>query len=111
MLLLVYIVLGCVVFSLAHGWSILDSLFFCFAILTTIGLLEIPLEGERNRLTPKDEVSGPFVLMCTAYLLNGLTLVSMCFNLLFAGNSSGSNWPFASTDDRFRLLRQTEGPS
>merc|ERR1719414_87519 len=40
--ILVYIALGAAVFATYQGWHFVDGLFFSFAVLGTIGLIDIP---------------------------------------------------------------------
>ena len=41
LLVLTYIFLGGVVFASYHGWSFVDGVFFSFALLGTIGLVQV----------------------------------------------------------------------
>ena len=72
-LLFVYIFCGAFVLSTAEGWNFIDSFYFCFAALFTIGL--DARHGGRH--------SASFVPLVTLYLLFGLGLVAMCVNIIF----------------------------
>lgn len=74
-ILITYICIGTVIFSLWENWSIVDGAYFCFVTLSTIGF------GE---LVPKNTFHGPELQLfaCCAYLLLGLVLVAMSFSLL-----------------------------
>jgi hypothetical protein len=55
---LCYISAGASLFCVSHGWSYVDSFFFCFAALGTIGIVE------NNQNEGKIEAGGPiFVLV------------------------------------------------
>ena len=118
LLIFSYIALGATIFSLSHGWNFLDSFFFCFTILSTIGIVKMPTSmgdsssssqsssisgqsrqkrGIQDRHKDEDgdggtgfsaESDGLFVLFCSLYLLLGLALMSMCFNLLTSSYSN-----------------------
>ncbi len=87
-----YILSGASVFSVCKGWPFLDSFFFCFAVLATIGLVQdgdiIDHSGSRSPDQANEEMAS-FVFLCTLYLLVGLALLSTCINLL--GMSGGFN--------------------
>ena len=90
---IVYIVLGGLVFASYHDWSFMDSLFFSFAVIGTIGLVDFPRHKDQSEredfakplaLTSNtgNTVGGLFVILCTGYLLIGLAILSMCVQLL-----------------------------
>lgn len=74
-ILITYICIGTVIFSLWENWSIVDGAYFCFVTLSTIGF---------GDLVPKNTFHGPELQLfaCCAYLLLGLVLVAMSFSLL-----------------------------
>ncbi|XP_037029867.1 uncharacterized protein LOC119069810 [Bradysia coprophila] len=72
-----YIIAGAFLFNSWEKWSILDSAYFCFITLTTIGFGDfVPAQGTAN-LSP--DVSIAF---CSLYLLFGIALLAMSFNLV-----------------------------
>ncbi|KAG8197367.1 hypothetical protein JTE90_013493 [Oedothorax gibbosus] len=77
-ILVSYISGGAVLFSLWEGWNFLDGSYFCFVTLSTIGF---------GDLVPGDSViseggSQEKLVMCSLYLLFGMALIAMCFNLM-----------------------------
>ena len=46
--ILAYIALGAVVFATYQGWNFVDGLFFSFAVLGTIGLIDIPASSSSS---------------------------------------------------------------
>lgn len=69
-MLVCYIILGSLLFHRLQDWSIVESLYFCFTSLGTIGF------GE---LTPKGNI-GQYT--ASGYILVGMALVAMCFSLI-----------------------------
>ncbi|XP_022239224.1 TWiK family of potassium channels protein 7-like [Limulus polyphemus] len=74
-----YICGGAFLFSLWEGWNYLDGAYFCFVTLSTIGF---------GDLVPGDTVvsdtagSQEKLVICSLYLLGGMALIAMCFNLV-----------------------------
>ena len=73
-----YICFGAVLFSEWEGWNFLDSSYFCFISLSTIGFGDI-VPGERVIRSQEIDVSFIF---CSMYLMLGMALIAMCFNLM-----------------------------
>lgn len=75
LILLSYICLGTVIFSIWENWSVIDGAYFCFVTLSTIGFGDI---------IPIKTFRGPELQLfaCCAYLMLGLILVAMSFSLL-----------------------------
>lgn len=69
-LLITYMMLGAVVFSIWEQWAFFDSLYFVFISMSTIGF------GDLVPQHPKRMI-GTFI-----YLLFGLALTSMCINVV-----------------------------
>lgn len=85
LLLFCYISAGASVFCVYHGqWSFVDSFFFAFTVLWTIGVVDSTNE-------PVNSNDGIFVLLCTLYLLVGLSILSMCFSLVQESTRFGMN--------------------
>ncbi|KAH8378850.1 hypothetical protein KR009_001746 [Drosophila setifemur] len=71
-----YILGGAALFAYWENWSFLDSAYFCFITLTTIGFGDfVPAKGV------KDE-SEQSIAYCSLYLLFGIALLAMSFNLV-----------------------------
>lgn len=70
MILICYVTSGAVLFHELQKWNVLDSIYFCFTALSTIGF------GE---LQPKDEL-GMYV--ASVYIIVGMAIVAMCFSLI-----------------------------
>lgn len=70
MILICYVTSGAVLFHELQKWGVLDSIYFCFTALSTIGF------GE---LQPKDEL-GMYV--ASIYIIIGMAIVAMCFSLI-----------------------------
>lgn len=79
LLLVAYVTFGSLVIALLEQWSIFDGVYFCFMSLTTIGFCDL-LPGVNVR--PATSTSTLVVWFCAAYILSGLTLTSMCVNML-----------------------------
>jgi len=71
-----YIFGGAWMFSGWEQWSFLDSAYFCFITLTTIGFGDfVPAQNVKENV----EVS---IALCSLYLLFGIALLAMSFNLV-----------------------------
>ncbi|XP_013780905.1 TWiK family of potassium channels protein 7-like [Limulus polyphemus] len=72
-----YICGGAVLFTIWEGWNFLDSSYFCFVTLTTIGFGDLvpgtAVLSEDAQLT---------LGLCALYLLFGMALLAMSFNLV-----------------------------
>lgn len=75
LLVIIYIVGGAFLFQMWEGWPFLDSAYFCFITLTTIGF---------GDLTPdqKMEDGEKRIALCSLYLLFGIAMIAMSFNLV-----------------------------
>ena len=74
-----YILLGGVLFKTLENWTILEGVYFCFITLSTIGLGDY-VPG--NSINDTDTQSELKLVGCSMYLLMGLSLIAMCFNLM-----------------------------
>ncbi|GAB0100448.1 zinc finger CCCH domain-containing protein 13 [Sergentomyia squamirostris] len=75
-LVISYIIAGAFLFSRWEPWTFLDSAYFCFITLTTIGFGDfVPATGVKAN----SEVS---IALCSLYLLFGIALLAMSFNLV-----------------------------
>ncbi|ESO10860.1 hypothetical protein HELRODRAFT_72133 [Helobdella robusta] len=76
-LMLAYLALGSLIFRASEDWSTLVCLYFCFITLSTIGF------GDYVPGVKLDEPgSKKFMIVCAVYLLFGLALIAMCFDLI-----------------------------
>ncbi|PSN35996.1 hypothetical protein C0J52_20005 [Blattella germanica] len=76
-LVVTYILCGAVLFMQWERWEFLDSAYFCFITLTTIGFGDfVPAKRVQNM---DAEVS---IALCSLYLLFGIALLAMSFNLV-----------------------------
>lgn len=73
-----YICGGAVLFSVWEEWNYLDGSYFCFVTLSTIGFGDL-VPGDT---VVSDSGSQEKLVICSLYLLVGLALIAMCFNLV-----------------------------
>lgn len=79
MLLLVgYIGMGATIFSVWEQWNYLDGSYFCFITLTTIGFGDLVPGAD----TISESGSEIKLVLCSLYMLFGMALLAMCFNLM-----------------------------
>ena len=76
LLVIVYIVGGAFLFQMWEGWSFLDSSYFCFITLTTIGFGDLTPD-QKNAADGEQRIA-----LCSLYLLFGIAMIAMSFNLL-----------------------------
>ena len=70
-------------FSEWEGWGYLEGFYFSFITLSTIGFGDM-VPGDSisdNGEAPSDPFNTKFVL-CSLYILVGMALIAMCFNLM-----------------------------
>lgn len=74
-ILISYISIGTVTFSIWENWSMVDGAYFCFVTLSTIGF---------GDLVPRQTFNGQDIQLfaCCAYLVLGLVLVAMSLTLV-----------------------------
>ncbi|CRK91749.1 CLUMA_CG005383, isoform A [Clunio marinus] len=70
MILICYITSGAALFHELQKWGVLESLYFCFTALSTIGF---------GDLQPKDDIG---MYAASAYIIVGMAIVAMCFSLI-----------------------------
>jgi Ion channel len=70
MILICYLTCGAALFHELQKWGVLESIYFCFTALSTIGF---------GDLQPRDEL-GMYV--ASAYIIIGMAIVAMCFSLI-----------------------------
>ncbi|XP_013793517.1 potassium channel subfamily K member 18-like, partial [Limulus polyphemus] len=69
-----YICGGAFLFSISEGWNYLDGAYFCFVTLSTVGF--------GDTVVSNAESSQHKLVICSLYLLGGMALIAMCFNLV-----------------------------
>ncbi|KAA0197524.1 hypothetical protein FBUS_03325 [Fasciolopsis buskii] len=74
----IYITVGAIIFANWEMWSILQSAYFIFITLSTIGFGDF-VPGIQNDQWYEDSVKPVF---CCFYLLIGISMVAMCFTLM-----------------------------
>lgn len=70
LILIGYVSLGAVLFHKIQHWTILESLYFCFSSLGTIGAGDLQPQG----------ASAQYI--ASGYILFGMAVVAMCFSLI-----------------------------
>jgi len=71
-----YILLGAFLFGYTENWDPLVAAYFCFITLSTIGF------GDYVPGTSLDSWRSQKNVVCGLYLVCGLALIAMCFNLM-----------------------------
>ncbi|XP_035709141.1 potassium channel subfamily K member 18-like [Folsomia candida] len=75
-----YIMGGAAVFSVWEKWGFLDSAYFCFITLSTIGLGDyVPGVSFGSAGTKEGQAQ---LIVCCLYLVLGLAIIAMSFNLV-----------------------------
>ncbi|CAG7727831.1 unnamed protein product [Allacma fusca] len=76
-----YLMVGAACFNAWEGWNLLDSAYFCFITLSTIGLGDLTpgksLEAEKSQGAGHGQL-----IFCCLYLVLGLAIIAMSFNLV-----------------------------
>ncbi|CAL4060919.1 unnamed protein product [Meganyctiphanes norvegica] len=70
---------GTILFQEYEGWDLLTSFYFCFISLTTIGFGDYVPGSSIESVEDGNRMS---FIYCSLYLMFGLALLSMCFNLM-----------------------------
>lgn len=73
-MMLIYIVGGALTLYHLEKWPLVDGLYFCFMSLSTIGFGDL-VPGLR-----KESVTTTW--FCSIYIMSGMALTAMCFNVL-----------------------------
>ncbi len=81
-----YIILGAFLFAAWEGWSVLDGFYFCFVTLSTIGFGDFVPGSSFDKAGGGDGddelLVNPQFVFCTIYILLGMAVIAMCFNLM-----------------------------
>ncbi|WAQ98057.1 KCNKI-like protein [Mya arenaria] len=82
-----YIIGGAVLFKYWEGWDMLQSSYFCFITLSTIGFGDV---------TPGRDFSDPLanvrLIIGTIYSIFGMAILSMCFTLMQEEMTAKFQW-------------------
>ncbi|CAL8129881.1 unnamed protein product [Orchesella dallaii] len=76
-----YIWGGGLLFAEWEKWSVLDASYFCFISLSTIGFGDL-VPGEAVAAESLEDAIQYSFVFCSLYLLLGMALIAMCFNLM-----------------------------
>lgn len=76
-----YVCGGALLFSEYEGWLFLDGSYFCFISLSTIGFGDF-VPGDKTYGTASDSLVNMSFVFCSMYLMLGMALIAMCFNLM-----------------------------
>ena len=74
-----YVIIGAILFGEWEKWDFITSAYFCFISLVTIGFGDMVPGDPVKDYT---EGSSTKLLVSVAYLLVGMALLAMCFNLM-----------------------------
>ena len=78
MIIAAYIFGGALLFSMWEDWDYLVGSYFCFITLSTIGFGDfVP-----GSIAHTDYSSNQKLIICCFYLMFGLSIIAMCFNLM-----------------------------
>ncbi|UJR31582.1 hypothetical protein I4U23_019069 [Adineta vaga] len=72
-----YLTLGAILFNIWEKWGFLNSFYFCFITLTTIGFGDFVPGSSLTVSAAKEKL-----ISAALYILLGLVLIAMCFNLM-----------------------------
>lgn len=72
-----YILLGTLLFSIWEGWDVITGTYFSFITLSTIGFGDVVPGTAMDQWANEQKL-----VLCAMYLVFGLSLIAMCFNLV-----------------------------
>ena len=81
MLIFGFIFMGAILFASWEGWSPTTAAYFCFVTLTTIGFGDYTPVKSFNGFE-HDPVAAMKMVFTVSYCIFGMTLLSMCMNLM-----------------------------
>lgn len=87
LLIATYIFLGAFMFGSWEGWDLLEGSYFCFITLSTIGFGDIVPGMDSNAWEQEEKL-----VLCALYLVFGLSLIAMCFNLVQEDVKAKCRW-------------------
>ncbi|XP_057669482.1 potassium channel subfamily K member 18 isoform X1 [Diorhabda carinulata] len=76
-IMFIYICLGTFVLYKLEDWPLLDGFYFCFMSLTTIGFGDMVPGAD-----PMQYDSSTTIWFCSIYIMSGMALTAMCFNVV-----------------------------
>ncbi|XP_045172160.2 potassium channel subfamily K member 18-like [Mercenaria mercenaria] len=79
MIIALYVLGGALMFSMWEDWNYLEGSYFCFITLSTIGFGDY-VPGSISGADSADNKER--LIICCAYLMFGLSILAMCFNLM-----------------------------
>lgn len=85
-LIVLYIGLGTIVFRATEKWNFIDGCYFSFSSLATIGFGDLKPGLHASTVSAKAEDIA--VGVCCIYILVGIVVIAMCFNLIQEDMSS-----------------------
>ena len=92
--MIIYLIIGTILFAEWEGWSYIDSVYFCVTSLAKIGFGDfVPGRTDRNALNldlDENIIMDPELIQIVQiklvitfiYILLGMAMVTMCFHLL-----------------------------
>lgn len=80
LLIILYILLGTVLFHTTEKWNFIDGCYFSFSSLATIGFGDLKPGLYASTVSAKAEDIA--VGVCCIYILVGIVVIAMCFNLI-----------------------------
>ncbi|KAJ6635738.1 TWiK family of potassium channels protein 18, partial [Pseudolycoriella hygida] len=81
MIMIGYIFMGSLIFLQWEDWSILNGCYFCFISLSSIGFGDF-VPGDKILSHSPGKMMDMRFIVCAIYLLLGMALIAMCFNLM-----------------------------
>ena len=88
---MIYIVIGAFVYQSWEGWSMIDSIYFCFITLTTIGFGDL-VPGQQMSPNESDLIIVLKKMFTTLYCFGGLALISMGLSLMQEQVMAKASW-------------------
>ena len=87
LLIAAYIFFGSMLFSLWEEWDFLTGAYFCFITLSTIGFGDIVPGMDVDAWSKESKL-----VLSALYLIIGLSLIAMCFNLVQEDVKAKCRW-------------------
>ncbi|KAK3597210.1 hypothetical protein CHS0354_003715 [Potamilus streckersoni] len=82
-----YILLGTLMFSKWESWDFITGTYFCFITLSTIGFGDVVPGTDTDKWDSEEKL-----VLCAMYLIFGLSLIAMCFNLVQEDVKAKCRW-------------------